>query len=265
MRRSAVLFSAVMGLLLVGCGGSSGTIEATGDSSETTADQGGSDAGGGSSDDVDALAESLTRSDLGVDEESAQCAAALMAGDLSPGGIEIVTSPSGSPSDLTPSDLDVVASAFNECIDASVFGVSAVQAFADSSGITLTEEESTCSVTAINDEFGGAGNLMVASMDPDSPDTVTAFLNGIGGCLTTESLVSYLTGQFASEEAIDEATATCISEALVGQYGGTELLQNFAASADGSLPADFEASITQAATQCATAGVNGAVGGGIGQ
>lgn len=48
-----------------------------------------------------------------------------------------------------------------DCIDAAVFGDGEVEAFADSSGTTLTEEESTCAVKAISEEFGGAGNLML--------------------------------------------------------------------------------------------------------
>ena len=266
MWRTTMLMGAVLGLALTGCGGESGTITAADDTgtTETTLDPA-DDSGagsGGSTADVDALAEALTRADLGVPEDQARCAAELMAADLSSEGIGIVVSPSGAPTDLGPADLEVVTAAFNECLDVSVFGEGAVGAFATSSGIDLTEEESTCSIEALGTEVGGAGDMMIASMDPESPDTIDKFLSAIGGCLTTDSLVTYLTGQFSADGTMDEATAGCISQALVGEYGGTDLLKNFAAAADGSLPADFEASITAAATSCAT---SGAVGGGIGQ
>jgi len=257
VRRSLALL-ALLGLVLTGCGGDDGSITAK-DAAETTVADDGTDDGNDDAGDADgpasgAAAEilaSLLDSDVPIDEADARCAAEAMAEDLSTEGVALMGDAESSPSDLSAADAEVVRVAFNDCVPFEALGSLMVDGLAGADGLfQLTDDERSCSLDALEEQMGGTGDLIFAMEDMSEDDGAMAIFDAVGGCVSKETLVPALAQLLNQDGSLDEATATCVSDALVTEFGGTDLLRNFMQVANGAPSADFQTAVEQAALAC---------------
>ncbi len=267
MRRIVIVLMSLLGLVGAACGDGEAKISSTGSSDAT-----GDDASSGATTDsavIDEIVASLTSSDgLGVSEEAATCVAEQAVPSLSEEGIDELSDPFGSLGGMSAGDRDVVVDAMDECIDFADIQDQFIDGMSQQLAITeLSDEERSCVGGALDDEYGGVGQLLLALEEEDQTAYSLSLAGLFGGCLSTETVTGFVTASF-TEQGFDEAEAACVADSLVGAFGGSRLFEMLASvglSGDGTLPADLESAM-QAGVEGCVQSVQGpsSVGAGIG-
>lgn len=245
------LFSSVA---LVGCGDDGGGgIEIADDTATTTEAEQGSD-GGESAGDTDALIDYLADSEANIiDTAEAECVAEA-ANDLSADGYDVVAEGDDLDlSDFSDDDADVLAAAFDECIDFDDLVTKFGEQMTSQAELPLTEDEAQCAAAGFAEAYEGAGEFIreVSSLSDD--EAGVQIFEALGPCITDESAVAFM-ASIMSGQGQDDTTSQCVAEAVVGQLGAEAMLDGFAeAGVSGSSP-ELEGAITEAITVCGDAG-----------
>lgn len=242
-RRLAVAVLASCCAVIGAC--SSGEDDADDDSSTTTTEA--------TSPVVEEIAGDI-RADLGeemISAEEATCVARILVDELGEDGAQELNESSEDLASVPGEQQDAVTAGFNECVPGSAVAETVTTRFYEGFGATAppTEEVIDCVGTELDGQTGDVVfEGLAATEDGTVPQvTIAAFEACVPDDVIAEVFVTAFEGQGATPEQ-----ARCTADAVAGRLSLEQLAE--IGSSGGTLPADVQAIVTEAAQGCTAGG-----------
>ncbi len=233
---------AVLLLALVGaCGGSDDSDDAEGTTSTTTS----TTEAPAASEAVESISQSLLDDGVAADEDEARCVAQRFVDELGEEDAKALDDSSDDLTDLPEDQLELVRTAFNECVSGTIVGEMLVTELYAGMGTEGAPDEV---VSCVGDRYDGAvGDTMIEFSNATDEALPTSALDALEECVPTSDLAAVLAAQFEESGASPEE-AKCAADGIAERISIAQFAE--IGLSGGQIPPEIQSILTEEVTAC---------------